>query len=257
MVVDCIRDALSPRFIYERSEGEGVEREGMTPKNELVSGTLSAPCIVVENGIRFAVDLKGGQKTGFFIDQRENRVLVRRYAAGAEVADCFSYSGGFSLAALAGGAARVRSVDVSKSALALAKRNREENGFAAPDEDFIAADVFAWLREASRNFTLMVLDPPKFARHPAQRDRAARGYKDINLLALRLLRREGMLFTFSCSQAIDPRLFRQIVFGAAVDAQREVQVLHTMGQPEDHPVNIAHREGEYLTGLVLRVVGDR
>jgi 23S rRNA (cytosine1962-C5)-methyltransferase len=189
-----------------------------------------------------------------FLDQRENRLLVRRYAQGAKVLDCFAYTGGFSCNALAAGAVSALSVDSSVKALAAARENRKLNGFVSPDSDFCEADVFTFLRECKDTCSLIIVDPPKFAKHDRDVEKACRGYKDVNLLAIRKCLKGGVVFTFSCSQAIDPKLFRQVVFSAAADSGREVQILHVLSQPPDHPVNASHREGEYLKGLVLRVL---
>ncbi|MFP4418573.1 MAG: class I SAM-dependent rRNA methyltransferase [Chitinispirillaceae bacterium] len=253
-IIGALKETCTPQFIYERSDAESVSREKIQSVNDLIWGEMPRERVIRENDLCYEVDLAGGQKTGLFLDQRENRALVRRYASGACVADCFCYTGGFSLNALKGGAERVISVDASRKALEQAKKNRVLNRFGCQEQDFAAASVFNFLREVNESFSLIILDPPKFARHHGERQKAARGYKDVNLLALKALAPGGVLFTFSCSQAIDPQLFRQIIFGAAVDAQRQVQLLDTPGQPFDHPTNIAHREGEYLKGLVLRVV---
>ncbi|MBD3392627.1 MAG: hypothetical protein GF418_11095 [Chitinivibrionales bacterium] len=250
-------DALiKPSFVYERSDAEERAREQCEPRNRCgpVQGRIPAPLHVLENGIRYLVDLAAGQKTGMFLDQRENRRLFRHYAAERVVADCFAYTGGFSLNALAGGARAVRSIDASVRALDWAKENRRLNGYAAPDADFVDADVFDFLRNCTDRYSMVVLDPPKFARSSRDVPKACRGYKDINLVSMRNMEPGGILFTFSCSQAIDTKLFRQVVFAAAADSGRDVQLLHVLSQPPDHPVNVSHREGEYLKGLVLRVL---
>lgn len=250
-VVEALTEALSPEFIYERSDTESRRREGLGDSEGLVSGSVPESLVIVENGVRYGADLSLGQKTGFFFDQRDNRALVRRYSAGRSVCDCFCYSGGFAVSAALGGAASVCAVDVSAGAGARLAENARLNGVSV---EFVKADVFAYLRSRQAGVGLIVLDPPKFARHPGEVERAARGYKDINLAALRLLSPDGLLFTFSCSGAVDPYLFRQIVFAAASDAGRQVQILHVLTAGPDHPVNIAHREGEYLKGLVLRAL---
>ncbi|MDD5673603.1 MAG: class I SAM-dependent rRNA methyltransferase [Chitinivibrionales bacterium] len=253
-IVNCLAAALSPRFIYERAENEAATREGLAAKNSCIHGSLPEKLLIREHGLQFRVDLEGGQKTGFFLDQRHNRLLLRKYAAGATVCDCFAYSGGFSANAWAAGARLVHTVDSSKDALELAKENLAHNKFPREESNFIAADAFEFLRGATTKYSCIILDPPKFARHSADRERASRGYKDINLSAIKIMAPQGILFTFSCSQAIDQTLFSQIVFAAAADSGRQVQVLHRLSQPTDHPFNIAHREGEYLKGLVLRVI---
>jgi 23S rRNA (cytosine1962-C5)-methyltransferase len=169
------------------------------------------------------------------------------------VCDCFAYSGGFSVYALANGARKAHVVDVSAPALAVAKDNMALNGLSSEKTEFIADDVFSFLRTTTDFYNLIILDPPKFAKHPGEVERAARGYKDINLCAFKKAAPGAMVFTFSCSNAIDPRLFRQIVFSAAADSGRSIQVLHILSAGPDHPFNISHPEGEYLKGLALRV----
>lgn len=253
VIVETLKQVCSPNFIYERSDTEAREREGIPPSEGLCFGEMPGQCIVQENGMRFRSDLTAGQKTGFFFDQRENRKLFSAYSAGRTICDCFSYTGGFSVYGLKNGAVFSRLVDKSKDALSIAGENCGLNGIDSGRYDSIAADVFDYLRKIERRFDCFVLDPPKFAKHKGEVDRAARGYKDINLFAMKSILCGGIIFTFSCSNAIDPYLFRQIVFAAAADSQRQVQVLHVLGAGPDHPFDIAHREGEYLKGLVLRV----
>ncbi|MDR2728483.1 MAG: class I SAM-dependent rRNA methyltransferase [Chitinispirillales bacterium] len=250
-IIGILTELLSPAFIYERSDTESRKREGLSGSEGLISGQLPDPLIIKENGLNFSVNLASGQKTGFFFDQRENRALVRVYSAGRSVCDCFSYSGGFAVSAALGGAKSVFAVDTSANAGRWLAQNAELNG---ANVEFTEADVFSFLRRPCSNFDLIVLDPPKFARHAGEAGRAARGYKDINLAALRKLNAGGLLFTFSCSNAVDPYLFRQIVFSAAADCGRDIQLLHVLTAGVDHPVNAAHKEGEYLKGLMLRVV---
>jgi 23S rRNA (cytosine1962-C5)-methyltransferase len=251
--VSYLQSTLSPSYIYERSDTDARKREGLRPREGLLSGAMPESPVVIENGLRFCVDLAQGQKTGLFLDQRCNRKLFGTYAKNAAVCDCFAYTGGFTVSALASGAKSVRTVDISKSALSCARKNTELNGLPCVNEHFIAADVFTYLRETSEVYDLIVLDPPKFARHPGEVAKAARGYKDINLQAFKKAARDAIIFTFSCSNAIDGTLFRQIVFSAAADSGRSVQALHALGAGPDHPVNIAHYEGDYLKGLALRV----
>ena len=205
-----------------------------------------------EYGLRFRVDFAAGQKTGFFLDQRESRRLVREHSQGGRVLNAFSYTGGFSVYAMAGGAESIDSVDVSKSAVELAETNVRFN-YPQANHRAIASDCFDFLRNDENEYDLIVLDPPAFARDQRSVQNAARGYKDLNLNALKRLVPGGLLFTFSCSGNVDRDLFRKIVFGAAADAGRDVRVLHQLSQPFDHPVNIYHPEGEYLKGLVLEV----
>ena len=251
--VPYLQSTLLPSYIYERSDTDARTREGLGPKEGLLSGDMPESPVVMENGLRFYVDLAQGQKTGLFLDQRCNRKLLGTYAKNAAVCDCFAYTGGFTVSALTAGARSVHAIDISKSALDCAKKNVTLNALPLVNEQFIAADVFTYLRETSEEFDLIVLDPPKFARHPGEVPKAARGYKDINLQAFKKAARDAIIFTFSCSNAVDVTLFRQIVFSAAADSGRNVQVLHMLGAGPDHPVNIAHHEGDYLKGLVLRV----
>lgn len=241
--------------VYERSDASVREREGL-PR---VTGTLagiepSDETLVTENGVRYAVDIKTGHKTGFYIDQRDNRKLVMEHAAGRDVLNCFCYTGGFSLAALKGGAASVMSIDSSGEALTIGQRNVALNGLDASKAEWRDADVFKTLRalrEQDKSFDLIVLDPPKFAASPDQVERAARAYKDINLIGLQLLREGGLLFTYSCSGAISADLFQKIVAGAANDAKVDARILRRLSAGIDHPVTTSFPEGEYLKGLML------
>ena len=211
------------------------------------------PVAIQEHGLRFAVDYAGGQKTGFFLDQRDHRRLVQHHAAGRHVLNAFSYTAGFSVYALAGGAASVHSVDVSREAVRQGEANVALNfGADAPHRSTVA-DCFAYLKQTTQPYDLMVLDPPAFAKNARTVPNAARGYKEINLWAIRKVAPGGLIFTFSCSQHVDRDLFRKIVFGAAADAGRHVRILYQLSQPADHPINIYHPEGEYLKGLVLYV----
>jgi 23S rRNA (cytosine1962-C5)-methyltransferase len=252
-ILEALRHCCSPRYLYERSDTDARFREGLLPQEGLVFGELPDECIARENGLRFLVDVTGGQKTGLFLDQRENRKLLSAYVPGRTMCDCFSYSGGFSVYGLKNGAQFSTLVEKSGEALGLAKENLGLNGIGTDRFETESADVFEFLRETRRRYDCIVLDPPKFAKHKGEVDKAARGYKDINLCAMKNINPNGIVFTFSCSNAVDPYLFRQIVFAAAADSQRSVQVLHMLGAGPDHPFNIAHREGEYLKGLVLRV----
>jgi len=251
-IIGALKSCIATSFIYERSDSEARTREGLPPADGLLMGTLPSSPMVKENGLLFATDIAGGQKTGFFFDQRYNRQLLRTFTAGKTVADCFSYCGPFSVAALAGGAVSVDAIDKSAGALALVKNNAALNGVSAAALATINADIFSYLRQTDKRYDCIVLDPPKFARHPGEVERASRGYKDINLLACKKVLPGGIIFTFSCSHAIDIKLFRQIVFAAAADSGRRFQLLHMLSAGPDHPVNLAHKEGEYLKGLVLR-----
>jgi 23S rRNA (cytosine1962-C5)-methyltransferase len=255
-IVQALMAETGCRNVYERSDASVREREGL----QRITGTLAGEeppdeTLVTENGVRYAVDIKRGHKTGFYIDQRDNRRLVMEHAAGRDVLNCFCYTGGFSLAALKGGANSVLSIDSSGEALAVGQRNIALNGFDPARAEWLDADVFKMLRalrEQGRSFDLIVLDPPKFAASPEQTDRAARAYKDINLLGLQLLREGGLLFTYSCSGAISADLFQKIVAGAANDAKVDARILKRLSAGADHPMTTSFPEGEYLKGLVLQ-----
>lgn len=209
-----------------------------------------------ENGLSFRIDWLRGQKTGFFVDQRENRALVERYAKGKEVLNMFCYTGGFSLYALRGGAKSVDSVDVSQKAIDLVNINVARNFPHATNHRAVAADAFEYLSQQKaegKTYDLIILDPPAFAKHRDAVKNALRGYQRINAKAIEMIRKGGILFTFSCSQAVDKEAFRLAVFSAAAQVGRKVRILHQLHQPQDHPINIYHPEGEYLKGLVLYV----
>ena len=210
----------------------------------------------IENGLEFRIDWLRGQKTGFFIDQRENRALVERYAKGKDVLNMFCYTGGFSLYALRGGAKTVDSVDVSQKAIDLVNINVAKNFPEATNHTAVAADAFEYLsaqKAEGRTYDLIILDPPAFAKHRDAVKNALRGYQRINAKAIEMIRLGVILFTFSCSQAVDKEAFRLAVFSAAAQVGRKVRILHQLHQPQDHPINIYHPEGEYLKGLVLYV----
>jgi 23S rRNA (cytosine1962-C5)-methyltransferase len=217
-------------------------------------GTPTAELMVTELDLHYWVDIENGQKTGFFLDQRDNRALIQQYAHGRKVLNAFCYNGGFSLHAIKAGAAHTDSVDVSAGAITLTNKNVLLNFGTSAQHTGIVADCFEYLSQMPSDYDLIVLDPPAFAKKQGDVKNAARGYKEINLKALRKIRQGGVLFTFSCSQHIDAELFKKIIFGAAADAGRNVQILHHTTQPPDHPVSIYHPEGAYLKGLVLHVV---
>jgi 23S rRNA (cytosine1962-C5)-methyltransferase len=253
-IVAAIESVVRPRTIYERSDADVRDKEGLTPQAGLLAGSEPAELLEIdENGRRYFVDVRAGHKTGFYLDQRGGRDAAARWCRGREVLNAFSYTGGFAVAALAGGAASVLDADTSAPALELARRCVEANGFGADRYAQQEADVFALLRlfrDSRRSFDAIVLDPPKFVDARSHIDRAARGYKDINLLAFKLLRPGGVLLTFSCSGLLAPDLFQKIVADAAVDARRDVVMVERLGQPADHPVSLAFPESAYLKGLV-------
>ena len=231
---------------------EGDKTGWLITNNQLLV-TNSDEFWSVENGLEFRIDWLRGQKTGFFVDQRENRVLVERYVSGKDVLNMFCYTGGFSLYALRGGAKTVDSVDVSQKAIDLVNINVARNFPNDPRHHAYAADAFDFLSEKITNYDLIILDPPAFAKHRDAVKNALRGYQRINAKAIEKIRPGGILFTFSCSQAVDKEAFRLAVFSAAAQVGRKVRILHQLHQPQDHPINIYHPEGEYLKGLVLYV----
>jgi len=254
-LIGILREQSGCARVHERSDTDGRELEGFAASTGLIAGTAAdGPLRIVENGIQYEVDVAAGQKTGFYLDQRDNRARVRTLADGRELLNCFSYTGGFTLSALAGGARSVLSIDSSAPALELAKRNLALNGVEANRAEWLEADVFGALRKLrteGRQFDFIVLDPPKFAPTPKDAERAARGYKDINLNALKLLRPGGLLATFSCSGGVSIELFQKIVAGAAADAGASLLLRERYRAAPDHPVRIEFPEGEYLKGLLL------
>lgn len=253
LLLAALAEQLQPRAVVERSEGAVRKAEGLAPSTGLLAGELGDGEPVSENGLRFTVQPGGGQKTGHFCDQRDNRARVRALAAGAHVLDAFAYHGGFAVHAGAGGAARVVAVDSSAAAIAAAEHNWRLNQLPADAAAFVAADVGRFLRDSDETFDLLVVDPPALVKQRKDVARGARAYKDLNLWALRRARPGALLCTFTCSQHVDATLFRKIVAGAAADAGRTVSLLTHLGPSADHPVALGHPEGEYLHGLVLRV----
>ncbi len=256
-IADALLAAGGASRIWERSDADVRQLEGLPPVTAPLRGAREPTRVVIdEEGIRFAIDLEQGHKTGFYLDQRDNRQQLRALAGGRDVLDCFCYTGGFALNALAGGARSVTAVDSAGDALELARSNAGLNGLAQPE--WIEGDVFQELRrfrDQARSFDLIVLDPPKFAPTVAHVDKAARAYKDINLLAFKLLRPGGLLMTFSCSGGVTVELFQKIIAGAALDAGADAQVVSRLGAASDHPVALNFPEGDYLKGLICRVAG--
>ncbi|KON81998.1 class I SAM-dependent methyltransferase [Azoarcus sp. PA01] len=257
-VIAGLVQATGCTAVYERSDSDVRGLEGLGPRTGCVHGELPEGVLtIVENGVRMEVDVIGGHKTGFYLDQRDNRRLTGVLAAGRSVLNCFCYTGGFSLQALAGGATSVLSIDSSAPALDAGRRNLAMNPqLDAARAEWLQADVFEALRALKgegRRFDLIVLDPPKFAPSAAHADRAARAYKDINLFGFRLLNPGGILMTYSCSGGIGLELFQKIVAGAASDAAVDARILHRLSASADHPVGLAVPEGEYLKGLALQV----
>ena len=256
VIASALTEATGARCIFERSDAEVRALEGLPIRTGPILGALPEVVDIVEDGLAYAVDVVHGQKTGFYLDQRDNRRIVRRHAAERRVLNAFCYTGGFSLAALAGGAASVVSIDSSGAALNMARDNLARNAsLDATRALWAEADVFTELRrlrDGGATFDLIVLDPPKFAPTAAHAERAARAYKDINLLAFKLLTSGGLLATFSCSGGISTDLFRKIVAGAALDAHADGQIVAHLTASADHPVALNFPEGDYLKGLLIR-----
>ncbi len=257
-LIELFEEVFSPTYIVERSDEAIRTKEGLTERKEMIKGELPAEGIeICENGMKMLVDVWNGHKTGFYLDQRTNRQIIRRYSEGRRVLNCFSYTGGFSLAALMGGASEVISVDESRPALDLSHKNILLNNLPAERHKTVQADVFKYLRElrdAGEKFDLIVMDPPKFVSDRKHIDRACRGYKDLNLIAMQLLNENGILATFSCSGLISRDLFQKVIFGAGVDAQCEIQIIEHLSQSGDHPVLLTFPESLYLKGFVCRKI---
>jgi 23S rRNA (cytosine1962-C5)-methyltransferase len=253
-LADLLLEETGLITIYERSDADVRELEGLQPKVGLLRGTVpSLKFSIIENNLQFLVNLEHGHKTGFYLDQRDNRLKVRELAKDKDVLDCFCYTGGFTVHALAGGAKSVLSVDSSADALALCKENISINNLPVTRHSSLEGDVFQLLRkfrDEARSFDRIILDPPKFAPTSAHAEKATRAYKDINLLAFKLLRSNGILVTFSCSGGIDSGLFQKIVAGSALDAGVEAQIVGHMSQASDHPISLHFPEGAYLKGLI-------
>jgi 23S rRNA (cytosine1962-C5)-methyltransferase len=256
-IARILKEQTGAECVVERSDVEVRKLEGLEEHTGVLVGNEPAGEITInEAGLRFGVDVLHGQKTGFYLDQRENRILAGSLAHGRRVLNCFSYTGGFTVHTLAGGAEEVLSIDSSGEALSTARRNMELNDLQANRASYMEADVFQALRnlrDRAETFDVIILDPPKFAPTAAHAAKAARAYKDINLLAFKMLRPGGLLFTFSCSGGVTPDLFQKIVAGAAQDANVNARVSHWMTQAADHPVALNFPEGHYLKGLVCEV----
>jgi 23S rRNA (cytosine1962-C5)-methyltransferase len=253
-IIELLTSLTGIRNCFERSDADVRALEGLPPRSGLLRGTPPAePFIISENNLRFHLDVSGGHKTGFYLDQRSNRLRLRGLARGRRVLDCFSYTGGFTVNALSGGAESVLSIDDSATALDLCCRNANLNEYPADHHSILEGDAFSLLRklrDERRRFDLVVLDPPKFAPTAASAEKAARAYKDINLLAFKLLQPGGLLFTFSCSGGVDAALFQKIVAAAALDAGVDAQIIEHLSQAPDHPVALNFPEGTYLKGLI-------
>jgi 23S rRNA (cytosine1962-C5)-methyltransferase len=240
------------KAVYDKSESTIPFKSGLDPKDGFIYGD-SEPAEVIENNYRFIVDWQKGQKTGFFIDQRENRLLLRQYSQGRKVLNMFGYTGGFSVYAMGGNATEVHTVDSSAKAIELTNKNVELNFGNISNHRSYCEDAFAFMNGSDSQYDVIVLDPPAFAKHLNVLDNALQGYKRMNQKAIDKIKPGGILFTFSCSQVVSKENFRKSVFAAAANTGRQVSILHQLTQPPDHPVSIYHPEGEYLKGLVLEV----
>jgi 23S rRNA (cytosine1962-C5)-methyltransferase len=249
LIVETLQRELAPRVIYFKNDLPARALEQLTTTGEQI-GEGVPRATILESGLRFHVDPAGGQKTGFFLDQRENRRLARTLAGGRRALNLFSYSGAFGVYAAAGGAASVTNVDVSAPAIETARENHALNGFEATQ---LVADAFQYVRQSRERFDLVVCDPPAFAKSRHDVERAARGYKDVNLFAMRLIEPGGLMMTFSCSGHMSLDLFQKVLFAAALDAGRRVSFVRRLGAGPDHPVSIYCPEGEYLKGFLLEI----
>jgi 23S rRNA (cytosine1962-C5)-methyltransferase len=251
LIAAAINEAMGEHItaIFYRNQGISMEKS----QNEYLLGMSPVPHVIQEHGHKFYVDWEEGQKTGFFLDQRENRKLVGDMSQGAKVLNTFSYTGGFSVYALNGGAQLVHSVDASERAIRMTEKNLVLNGYSTERNASFAVDTFDFIKDKKDEYDLIILDPPAFAKHKDARHQAMKGYQRLNAEAFRVIRPNGILFTFSCSQVVDRQLFQDTIVSSAIQAGREIKILHHLSQPADHPVSIYHPEGEYLKGLVLFV----
>lgn len=252
-IVEWLKQKLAPRGIYEKSSLPSRKEEGLREKEGSLAGEIPDEIEILENGLRFNISIKEGQKTGFFLDHREMRQMVRTLSEGKRVLNCFSYTGGFSVYAAKGGAIHVDSVDISKNAMELAAKNIRLNGSSEKAFGFYPADVFQFLRENELNYDLVILDPPAFAKKQKDIVPACRGYKDINRVAMQKMPAGSLLLTSSCSYHVDEELFQKVIFQAAVEARRVVKILSRHRLAADHPINICHPETDYLKSLLLYV----
>lgn len=248
---EVLKDSL--KAIYYKSQGTLPGITKTTIQDEYLWGSAVVPHLIHENNNSFHIDWETGQKTGFFLDQRENRKLLGKFSKNKKVLNTFCYTGGFSIYALQGGAQLVHSVDASQKAIELTRTNLELNGFDATKHSCFTEDTFEFLENKKDVYDLIVLDPPAFAKHRDARHQAVKGYQRLNMEAMKAIRSQGIIFTFSCSQVVDRQLFYDTVVSASIQAGRNIKVLHHLTQPADHPVSIFHPEGEYLKGLVLYV----
>ncbi len=255
-LIECIQKLTCPKTLFERSDVDVRQLEGLPSRKGLVAGSeITAPVPIIENELSFLVDIISGHKTGFYLDQRDNRFLARSIAKDKRILDCFSYTGAFAVNSLLGGAKEITMVDSSSQALDIAVRNLQLNSLEVAKAACMEQDVFKYLRalrDRGENYDMVILDPPKFAATSAQAERAARAYKDINLLAFKLLKPGGYLLTFSCSGGVSEELFQKIVADAALDAGAQASIIKRLHQAEDHPVGLNFPEGAYLKGFLIQ-----
>jgi 23S rRNA (cytosine1962-C5)-methyltransferase len=253
LIVEALKTALPNELtaIYNKSSDTLPKREQII--DSYLFGTCETPHVALENGVKYNIDWINGQKTGFFIDQRENRALLAKYSNDKKILNTFCYSGGFSLAALKNGANEVHSLDSSKKAIELTDNNIVLNDLADKHTS-IVADAMVYIRETGEDFDIVILDPPAFAKHRDKRHQAVQGYKRLNAMAMSHIRPGGLLMTYSCSQVVDKSLFTHTIIAAAIESGRSVRILEQLHQPADHPINAFHPEGEYLKGLLVQVL---
>ncbi len=256
LVAEALKNVLGSKLqsIFYKSHSTLPGKMRDADDDEYLFGMSAVPHIILENNNKFYVDWEGGQKTGFFLDQRESRKLLGDFSKGKSVLNTFCYTGGFSVYALQAGAELVHSVDSSEKAIELTQRNLELNGFDFNTHRCYAVDTFDFLKDKQNQYDLIILDPPAFAKHREARHQAVKGYQRLNMEAMKVIKPGGIIFTFSCSQVVDRQLFYDTIVSAAIQAGRDVKVLHHLSQPPDHPVSMFHPEGEYLKGLVLCVL---
>lgn len=252
LIAEALKNGLKDELTAVYSKSSDTLPQRAEGKDGYLFGSCETPHIALEYGVKLQIDWINGQKTGFFIDQRENRFLLGKYSANKKVLNTFCYSGGFSLLALQEGASLVHSLDSSKKAITLTDANVELNKFEVKHKS-IVADAMDYMKDLEEDYDIIVLDPPAFAKHRDKRHKAIQGYKRLNAHAIRQIKPGGILFTFSCSQVVDKFLFTNTIIAAAIEAGRNVRILEQLHQPADHPINAFHPEGEYLKGLVLQV----
>lgn len=252
-IIDYFIRKLNPSCIYEKSLLPSRKEEGLAQTQGVLYGTLPQEIVILENGLQFKVSVATGQKTGFFLDQRDMRLLIKTLSSGKNVLNCFAYTGGFSVYALAGGATKVDNVDISEEAILFARQNMKLNGFSESKCGFFSNDVFQFLRERDLNYDIVILDPPAFAKRQTDVVSACRGYKDINRIAMQKMPARSLLLTSSCSYHVNEELFQKVIFQAAVEAGRTVRIIGRHRMSPDHPINICHPESDYLKSLLLYI----